>query len=147
MKQVKIMVLSKRKIKRNFFIIIASFAALYFLISLYFFSHFYFHTEINGIDVSLKAHRNFLKAVNDFVINYDLLITERSGEKEIITGQDIGMRYNTSSSFSGISKIQNPFTWICSIFGKNRYYIKDLFVYDMLLLDKRIESLNCLNKI
>lgn len=145
MKQVKIMLYSKRKIKRNLFIISGSFIGIYFLISLYFFNHFFFHTEINGINVSLDAHRDLPGIISDYIKKYELLLIERNDVTEIITSRDIEMRYNTSHSLSRVYRVQNPFTWIISLFKCRRYYIKDLYEYNNALLDNRINSLKCIN--
>ncbi|CRZ33410.1 putative peptidoglycan binding protein [Herbinix hemicellulosilytica] len=146
MKQVRIMVLSKRKIKRNLFIILFSFIGLYLLISLYFINHFLFRTEINGVNVSLKAHRNFSNIISKYIREYDILIIERSGETEVITGHEIGMKYNNGISLHRIWCIQNPFMWLSSLFKSSKFYIKDLFIYNAELLDIRINRLNCLNR-
>lgn len=146
MKQVKIMVISKRKIKRNLLIIISSSIGLYLLISLYFFNHFLFRTEINGINVSLKAHNDLSNIVNDYIKNYNLLLIERNGETELITNDDIKMRYNKADSLSHVNRMQNPFMWLISLFKSESYYIKDLYDYSKALLDNKIESLKCLNR-
>ena len=146
MKQVKIMVISKRKIIRNLFIIIAASISLYLLVSLYFFSHFLFNTEINGVNLSLKAHKNLPHLVNAYIKNYDLILVERDGETELIKSQDINMKYNKANSLSTVNRMQNPFMWLNSLFKKSRYYIHDLYEYNHVLLNNKINSLKCLNK-
>lgn len=146
MKQVKIMVVSKRKIKRLFIIIIISSAGIYLLISLYFFGHFNYNTVINGVNVSLKSYKNIEDIINAYIKKYELLLIERNGETEIITSQDIDMRYNKTNFSYQIRHLQNPFLWFSSLFKIKKYYIKDLYVYNELLLDKKIESLQCLSR-
>lgn len=146
MKQVKIMVLSKRKIKINLLIVIASSVSIYLLISLYFCSHFFFNSELNGINVSLKAYRRLTSIISDYVRNYELLLIERSGETELIIGHDIGLRYNKSKSIANLRRLQNPFKWIGSLFKRKCYRIKDLYSYNKTLFDRRIDSLRCLNR-
>jgi len=146
MKQVKRMVISKRKVKKNLFIITVSALALYLFISLYFLNHFHFNTEINGVNVSLKAHKKLPGVVDEYIKNYQLQIIERNGETEIITGQDIKMRYNMANSLSQIKRLQNPFMWVSSLFKTSRYYINYFFDYDIVLLENKIEKLKCLNR-
>jgi lipoprotein-anchoring transpeptidase ErfK/SrfK len=114
--------------------------------SLFFFSHFFFHTEINGIDVSLTAHRDLPNIISDYIKNYELLLVERNGATELITSHDIDMRFNNTTSLSRVYRRQNPFTWISSLFKSKRYYIKDLYDYDSTLLSNKINSLNCLTE-
>lgn len=146
MKQVRIMLYSKRKIKRNLLIISGSFLGIYLLMSLYFSSHFLFHTEINGINVSLRAHRDLSNIINDYIKKYELLLIERNESTEVITGQDIKMSHHKTNSLSRVYRMQNPFTWISSLCRSRRYYIDDLYDYDDTLLGNKINSLRCLNE-
>lgn len=145
MKQIKIMMISKRKIKRNLLIITASTTGVYILISLYFISHFFFHTQINGIWVSMKAHHNAPRLIGRFIRDYELTLITRNGITEIITSQEIGMYYNKSSSLSPVTKRQRALLWLGAIFRDANYYIKDLYSYDKTLLNSRIDELRCLN--
>jgi hypothetical protein len=145
MKQVRIMVLSKSKIKRNLFIITASFIGIYLLMSLYFINHFFFNTEINGINVSLKAFKNLSIIINEYIRSYDLLLIERGGEKELIKSHDISMWYNDTNSLLKVMDKQNSFSWISSLYKDRSYYIEDLYDYDKALLENKIDSLKCLN--
>ncbi len=146
MKQIRIMMLSKRKIKRNFFICTTSILGIYLLISLYFINHFFFQTEINGINVSLKPHEDVSSIIIRFINDYELKLLERDGETEIITSQDINMQYNKNSSISLITHKQNPFLWIGSLFENRRYYINDLFDYNITLLDHKFNDLKCFSR-
>ncbi len=145
MKQVKIMVLSKRKIKENILICTASAIGIYLLISLYFMNHFFFRTEVNGVNVSLKSHNDVLHIFNNFIKGYELLLLERNGDTEIITSQDIGMQYQENSTLSQINHKQNPLLWISSLFTNNKYYVKDLYVYKQAGLDFKIDNLKCIS--
>ena len=146
MKQIKIMVLSKRKIKKNILILTVSIIGIYIVISIYFINHFYFHTEINGVNVSLKAHNNVLNIMKEFIHSYDLQLLERNGDIEVITSREIGMQYNKNNNISHVKQLQNPFLWIGSLFKSNKYYVKDLYKYNKTLLDNKINKLNCLNE-
>jgi lipoprotein-anchoring transpeptidase ErfK/SrfK len=145
MKQVKIMVWSKRKIKRNLLIIITSSISIYLLISLYFFSHFLFQTEINGINVSLKAHKDLSNIINNYIKKYDLLLVERDGKTELIKSHEIKMHFDNPASISQVNRMQNPFLWLKSLFQSNKYYIKGLYDYDPALLENKINHLKCFN--
>ncbi|MDI9509087.1 MAG: hypothetical protein QM217_04650 [Bacillota bacterium] len=111
MKQIKIMVYSKRKIKRNLIIILFSSIGIYLLMTLYFYNHFFFNTEINGINVSLRAHKELASIISDYINNYELLLIERNGEKETIKGHDIEMRYNKTTTLSKLIRLK-PFFFL-----------------------------------
>lgn len=144
MKQIKIMMISKRKIRRNFLIFMTSAIGIYLIISLYFNNHFFFHTEINGNNVSLKARDDVSYIFSNFIKDYKLQLLERNGETEVITSQDIGMQYNGNISIKQINHQQNPFLWVSSLFNRNVYYINELYDYNKALLDNKIKSLKCI---
>jgi Uncharacterized protein conserved in bacteria len=143
MKQIKIMVISKRKIKRNSIILAASILAVYLLFSLFFMSHYLFHTEINGVNVSLRTHGNTSKVIQNSIHYYRLQLIERNGVIEYLAGPNIHLQYSENNSLSEIKHRQNPFLWIRSLWNNNRYYIKQLYHYDDTLLDKQISNLKC----
>ncbi|HHV13430.1 MAG TPA: L,D-transpeptidase family protein [Clostridiales bacterium] len=145
MKQLRIMVLSKKKIKRRFLKITASIIGLYFIISLYFINHFFFHTEINGVNVSLKAHATALDAFNNYIDDYKLQLTGRDGLTEVITGKEIGLKCRENNAASQIDSLQNPLLWITALFKGKKYYVKGLYGYDADLLNSRLLRLKCLN--
>ncbi|MBH1941604.1 L,D-transpeptidase/peptidoglycan binding protein [Mobilitalea sibirica] len=148
MKQIKIMVLSKQKIKKYVVVIMSSILGIYLLISLYFINHFYFQTEINGMNVSLKSHEQVTTIIHQYMKGYELQLLERDGDTEVITGRDIGMQYNKNITSSQIHQTckRNPFLWIASLFKRCDYDIKDLYSYNKFLLDNRINNLACLNE-
>ncbi len=136
----------KTKAFGNLAIFAASMLLIYILTSAYFAHHFFFNTVINGVNVSLKAHRDAEDMIKSYVKAYKLKLIERSGETETIIGQDIGMDYNEKNSISKIYHSKNAFKWIGSIFKKQNYYIEDLFVYDGNSLENKINELSFLHK-
>lgn len=135
----------KRKVEK-IIIIVASFVFIYLLISLYFTNHFFFHTEINGINVSLKSCNKTENYVRNYIKDYKLILIERNGEREEIIGQEIEMQYNKTDCFSQIYENQNSLLWISSLFKRQNYYIKELYTYNKGKLHTVIDDLNCLTK-
>lgn len=145
MEQIKILVINKRKLKRNFLIVISSIISVYLLISLYFLSHFSLHTEINGVSVSLKPHKEVSDFISSSIRGYKLQLLERNGETEIISAQDIDLQYNKNINLVQIKHLQNPILWLGTLFKNNVYYLNNLYTYDAGLLNDKINSLKCLN--
>lgn len=127
-------------------ILIASVVLIYLLISIYFANHFFFGTNINGADLSLKSYDDADNIIRDFVNAYSLQLVERNGEIEEIAGYDIGMEYNDKNSISDVYKDQNSFFWIISLIKSPKYYVNDLFICDREALENRINQLSCLNR-
>jgi hypothetical protein len=146
MKSIDIKKLLKSKLNAKVTILIASIILIYLFVSLYFVNHCFFNTEINRVDVSLKAHDDVEDIIRSYVKDYKLQLIERNGEIEEIIGQDIGLQYNPKNRLSKIYQIQNPFIWPSSLFKEQQYYLYDLFVLDEEGLENKINELNCLNK-
>lgn len=146
MKHIDIKKLLKSGLAENIAISAASIALIYSLVSLYFCSHFFFNTEINGANVSLKAHGTADQAIKDYLEGYELQLTERSGETEEIAGHDIDLQYHENAGISGIYALQRPFQWMGSLFEGKKYTIRDLYIYNQDLLKNKINQLNCFNK-
>ncbi len=136
----------KRRIRENIMIGVACIVLLYLSVSIYFVNHFFFNTVINGVDVSLKSHREAEKMMRDYAKNYKLKLIERDGEIEEISGRDIQMHYNEKNSIFKVYKIQKSFKWIFSLFNKQSYNVSDLYYYDKDSLKDKIHKLRCLNK-
>ncbi len=146
MRNLDIKMLSKRGATGNTIIVIASIILIYLLISLYFTNHFFVRTVINGANVSLRAHDDVDTIMRSHVKNYVLHLTERNGETEEITGQDIGMEYNEKNNVAEIYHMQNSLKWISPVFSTQNYYVNNLFGYNKKALENKIEKLFCLNR-
>lgn len=138
--------LSERKILERTLILLAIITLLYILISIYFTKHFFFNTRINGVNVSLKAHDQVDDIIKSYSQNYRLQLIERNGAIEEIKGQDIGFQYNRNNSMYKIYESKKPLKWISSLFKKEDYYVEDLFIYNIDVLESQINRLDCLNK-
>ena len=145
MKHIDIKKLIKSKAAGNIMILAVSIALTYLLISAYFCNHFFFHTEINGVDVSLKAPCAPNHFIRTYLQGYELQLTERNSKTEEIAGRDIALRYDEKIGLSGIYQMQSSFQWISSLFKNQKYYIDDLYTYQKDLLESRIDRLNCFN--
>lgn len=145
MKHIDIKQLFTSKVTGNIVIFAASIALIYSLISVYFCNHFFFNTEINGVNVSLKAHGIGNRVIKDYIKGYKLQLSERNSETEEIAGQDINLQYNEKIDISEIYHMQNSFKWMGSLFKSQKYYLEDFYTYNKDLLKNKIYKLNCLN--
>lgn len=128
----------------KFIIITASVILAYLLISLYFTRHYFFNTVINGVNVSLKSYKKAEAALERYTKDYELLLIERDGVTEIISGREIGMHYN-QDSLPKVHHLQNPVAWAGLFFTDRKYYVEKLYLYNKGDLNRKINSLRCLN--
>ena len=56
----------KIEFNKKIIIFIVSTLVIYLLISLYFANHYFFNTEINGINISLKAHKDVDNVISSY---------------------------------------------------------------------------------
>jgi len=130
----------------NITIILASIILVYLLVSIYFSNHFFFHTVINEVNLSLKAYEDADYIIRNYIKDYELQLIERNGETEFITGHDIELQYNEMNSITKIYQEQNSFQWISSLLKGQGYYVTDLYNYHNEKLEEAINELMCINK-
>lgn len=135
----------KNNIVEKLIIVIGILILIYFLISLYFTTHFFFHTIINGVDVSLKSYRRTEDVIQEYIKAYELTLSERDNESEVIAGEQIDLKYNTNNNLTGIFKQQISLQWISSLFMDYIYYDKKLFEFNKDKLEQKIAALDCIN--
>jgi uncharacterized surface protein with fasciclin (FAS1) repeats len=143
--RVQIEALNNIKVKR-IMLILGCIITVYLLISIYFMSHFFFRTEVNGINLSLKAHSKVAILMKSKLQDYQLQLLTKDGKTEIIHGQEIELTYKENNSIADIIKLQNPFCWISSLVKHTRYYGKDVFSFNQAALEEVINNLNCLKQ-
>ncbi|HHU73710.1 MAG TPA: L,D-transpeptidase family protein [Clostridiales bacterium] len=139
--------LEKRAVIEKIIIWIASIVFLYLIIALYFTNHLFFNTVINGCSLSLKDYKSADRKLRNYVKDYELILIDRDGERESISGEDMGLKYNDKINISVVFQRQKAFYWIVSLFKEQRYDIENLFVFDEEKLREEISKLACLNKI
>lgn len=146
MKSINLKELFKNKITGNIIIIVTAIIFTYLVIAIFFTNHFFFNTEINGINLSLKSYEEAPDILKKSINDYKLQIIERDGKIEEILGKDIGLQYNEKNSISNVQDRQASLKWIVGLIKKQNYNIGDLVYYNNENLNNKIKELDCLNK-
>ena len=131
---------------RKIILITFFFVLVYLLISLFFSNHFFFHTVINGVNLSLKSYEDAGYIIKNYNKDYELQLIERNNETEFLLGKDIGLKYNEHNSISKIYDEQKSVQWISALFKSQNYYVIDLFTYNNNKLEDTINKLMCANR-
>lgn len=126
--------------------VVSCLVVIYLIMTVFFSSHFFFRTSINGIDVSGKSNKTVQNLMAAKAGEYSLTIKERNDITENINGTDISLKYDFTSGINEILEAQNPFLWIKSIFKGAENTIVDGISYDEALLKQIIGNLNCFNE-
>lgn len=80
------------------------------------------------------------------VRDYKLVMAEREGVTETITGRQIGLQYNKTEGLKNVFKLQNQLRWPLMLLKQYNYYVEGLISYNHSLLMEEIDKLSCLNK-
>ena len=125
-------------------IVCIALVAIYVNGTVYYTTHFYKGTHINGIDVSKLTADEVENAIKD----YELTITERGKEKsatyiETLAGKDIDMKVVSRESLDNLVKEQNQFIWFTAT-GTN-HEEKQMIEYDSDKLAEFVKNLKGLD--
>ena len=116
-------------------------AAAYIGVSVYFTSHFYMNTEINGHDFSMKTAADVKEYIEQQVQGYSLTILEKDNKTDSISGEEISLKYNENKDIENVLKKQNSFLWPQAFFVKNSSKATVEVSYDREALEDKIRTL------
>lgn len=143
--------MKKRKGMKIFLITLACIAGIAALIylgaSVFFMSHFYYETTINGIDFSMKTADYVEQYMEGQVKDYTLTIVEKQDVEETISGQDISLVYQKSDEIQKALEAQNPFLWPMVFFEAASAEVKVDVAYDTEALEQKILALKCITEV
>lgn len=126
--------------------IIASLVIVYLAISVFFMSHFYINTQINGKNFSGKNAAAVENYIKNQVADYKLTIVEQNNMTDAIEGSDISLVYKENSDIEDALKKQNAFLWPQAFFSKSSAEVTIEVGYDEAALESKIESVQALNQ-
>ena len=140
--------LKKHRRRKRILIGVLSFigviAAAYLGVSAFFSSHFYYNTNINGADFSLKTVSQVQDYMEGEVAGYSLTLDEQGGKKETIQGTDILLKYVRDDSVQKLLEQQNPFLWVTAFWDKPEIVAPVGVEYDGEKLNGKIAELTCM---
>jgi len=114
----------------------------YLGVSIYFRSHYLFHTTINGQDFSRQTVDDARAFFAGEANAYTLTLTESGGRTEDITGNEIHMAWNDNQALDDILNEQNAFAWPFEYFKEKSKEVVFEISYDKTALEKKVSTLN-----
>ncbi|MCZ0632858.1 peptidoglycan binding domain-containing protein [[Ruminococcus] gnavus] len=135
-----------RKVKALWIIggVLAVICLIYVAISVYFMSHFFVNTKINGKNFSGKTASDVEKYLQTNIKDYKLTILENEGRQDVISGSEIGLEYRAGTETEKLLKDQNGFAWPKAFFTENSRKVSVNVSYNEESLNQRISQLSCL---
>ena len=117
---------------------------IYVAISVYFMSHFFVNTKINGKNFSGQTASDVEKYLQTNIKDYKLTILENEGRQDVISGSEIGLEYRAGTETEKLLKDQNGFAWPKAFFTENSRKVSVNVSYNEESLNQRISQLSCL---
>lgn len=114
---------------------------VYLGLAFFFQNHYYFFTEINGVDFSGKTVKNAEAYIENQVMGYELTLKELDGGEEKISGSEIGLSYQPAKELEQCMKRQNPFLWPQAFWKQEKITTGIDVKFDEALLDEKIKKL------
>lgn len=140
---------NKSKSSKKVWIISGSAAAalllVYVGISIFFMSHFYPNTKINGQDFSGRTTADVEAFLKDKVKGYELTVLEKDDKTDSIKGSDISLVYKESDAVKKELKKQNGFSWPAAFFSENFSKVNIEVSYDQSALESKIKNLQAVS--
>lgn len=124
--------------------VLAVICLIYVAISVYFMSHFFVNTKINGKNFSGKTASDVEKYLQTNIKDYKLTILENEGRQDVISGSEIGLEYRAGTETEKLLKDQNGFAWPKAFFTENSRKVSVNVSYNEESLNQRISQLSCL---
>ncbi len=115
------------------------------IFQMFFQTHFYLGTVINGVNFSCKTTEVVEEALTDLAAAYALELDERGGVKEQVKGTEIGLRFNAEVGSQALKEEQNRISPFISLFSHKALKINNALIYDENLFQARLARLNCID--
>lgn len=135
-----------RKKKKAGLIVAGIFGVLivaYLAVALFFNSHFFIGTTINGTKFSGKSIKQVESFMEKQVAGYELTLEESDGGTEVIKGTDIDVNYVKSDDLKKAKKQQNPLLWVSFLWERPQIETKIGVQHDKEKLNEVIAALQC----
>ncbi len=118
-------------------------AAVYFWGKNYFSSHFYPGTVINGIDCGGMTAEAVKEELQKDLQSYTLVLRERGGAEETITGEQLAVRYTDDGGVDGLLSAQKDSVWFLSVGRSHSYEVAESFTYEAEKISELLGRLDC----
>ncbi len=124
--------------------IVGCFIAIYVGLSVFFTSHFYFRTTINGVNVSGRSIETAKATIQKAMDEYELVIIERDGTTESIIGSDFSLETKWNDEIGNFLETQDGFSWVIKLFEPDQHVSKMYISFDKVKLEELLRALPCM---
>ena len=112
---------NKKRVMTALGIILGVFLIAYIVRAQTFNTRFFPNTYINGINASFKTPDEVKELIRQEIEVYRLEIKSRENEATIVSGKELGVKFNFDSSLNEMLKKQNPMSWALHYINSDEY--------------------------
>lgn len=124
-------------------IIISLIVLIYVLISVFFTSHFYIGTKINGLSASMANPSSMEERIGAAAKDYQIEIVRNGETVDVIKGEEIGLKSDPKDGeVEAFLATQKGYDWIIKIFTPDSYVGEKLVSYSSYALSQVVENLS-----
>lgn len=124
--------------------VVAALAVIYVGLGVFFQSHFYFRSTVNGVNASAATLDTVKGRIRQQAADYRMTITEADGKSEVLSSQDVGMEVDVENgSIDRLLENQNGFLWGLHLFVPAEYVSEALVSVDNGAVASAVSKLDC----
>lgn len=135
----------KKMAVRIVLIVVGVLILAYLGAALFFDSHFYLFTEINGTQFSGNTVEQVEKYMETQVADYELTLEEIDGGTEVIDGTSVDLKYVPGDELKQLLKEQNCLLWITALWDRPEITAPVGVKYDEDKLAEVLKNLKCMD--
>lgn len=109
---------------------------------IYFKNHFYSNTQINGMSIGGKSLAEAEELFRDKVADFELTIIDKDGNKEMIPGADVDLKYKGAGELQSALREQKVQLWPLSFSQKEPVNISVKLYCDESKVQQKVEELH-----
>ncbi|MBE5898341.1 MAG: hypothetical protein E7279_01935 [Lachnospiraceae bacterium] len=127
--------------------IVGGLLVIYIIFSIYFMSHYFFRSTVNGVPSSGKSASGMVDKIQEAAKGYSLDVIDEDGSDIKIASSDIDMNVDvTEDKLSELFKDQNGFAWVKYIFTDKDYVCPTIVSLNNEKLNNKLSQLKCLTR-
>lgn len=138
-------VTNRKNTKKKWGILLAVLAGVYLAGTVYFSSHFFFGTKMNGMNCQLKTVEEAKEMMKEYTKEYSITLIQRLDREDIITSDQIDLQFVDDGEVDQCKEEQKGYQWISAIW-EDHSYENTSFEYNDEMLKETVNDLSCFVK-
>lgn len=127
--------------------IVAFLLLMYLFFSIYFMSHFFFRSTVNGIASSGSSVSSVEEKINEKAKSYEINVIDENGAVTNIKSEEVDMEVDpTKEKLEKLLENQNGFAWMKYIFSDKEYVSSEIVSINNDKLKNILSKMECVNR-